>query len=104
MNVFRTSDRIIYDSRCGMSDVAFCSAPPIGGPSCFNFDKCRPEAAGNVISGIALDYVSIDVPANFGNYRLNSSQIKLFDVCPAIPVLCTFVQYLITFLQPTGSS
>ena len=25
---------IIYDSRCGISDVAFCIAPPIGGPSC----------------------------------------------------------------------
>ena len=28
---------IIYDSRCGMSDVAFCTAPPTGGPSCFFF-------------------------------------------------------------------
>ena len=24
----------IYDSRCGMSDVAFRTIPPIGGPSC----------------------------------------------------------------------
>ena len=26
---------IIYDSRHGMSDVAFCTAPPIGGLSYF---------------------------------------------------------------------
>ena len=25
---------IVYDSRCGMSDVAFCTAPPLGGASC----------------------------------------------------------------------
>ena len=28
-------DIYIYDSRCGMSDVAFCTAPPNGGPSCY---------------------------------------------------------------------
>ena len=27
---------IIDDSRCGMSDVVFHTAPPIGGLSCFN--------------------------------------------------------------------
>ena len=26
---------IVYDSCCGMCDVAFRTAPPIGGPSCF---------------------------------------------------------------------
>ena len=26
---------IIYDTRCGMTDVAFRTAPPIGGPSCY---------------------------------------------------------------------
>ena len=38
-----------------------------------NFDKCRPEAAGDVISGMALDYVGVDVRATFGDYKLNQS-------------------------------
>ena len=33
MNIFGTSDSK-YDSRCVMSDVAFRTPPPIGGPSC----------------------------------------------------------------------
>ena len=28
---------IVYDSRCGMSNAAFRTAPPIGGPSCKQF-------------------------------------------------------------------
>ena len=32
---------IIYDSRCGMSDVAFRTAPPIGGPSCYYWCCCN---------------------------------------------------------------
>ena len=39
------------------------------------FDKCRVEAAGDVISGADLDYVGADVHARFGYYKLNSSQI-----------------------------
>ena len=41
MNVFGTSDSniIIYDSRCGMSDVAFCTALPIGGISCLDISE-----------------------------------------------------------------
>ena len=27
---------VSYDSRCGMSAVAFCTAPPFGGPSCYS--------------------------------------------------------------------
>ena len=30
---------IAYDSRCGMSDVAFHTAPPTGGPSCIDYEK-----------------------------------------------------------------
>ena len=37
-----------------------------------NHDQCRPEAACDVISGIALDHVGTDVPAGFGDSRLNS--------------------------------
>ena len=35
MNVFGTSDSK-YDSHHWMSDVAFRTAPPIGGPFCYN--------------------------------------------------------------------
>ena len=42
-------------------------------------DKCRPEACGDVISGMVLDYVGTDVPAGLGDSRLNSGRnIRLF--------------------------
>ena len=44
---------------------------------------------------MALDYVSADVPAGFGDSQLNSGRI--IRLCPAGPVLRTLVQYLITF-------
>ena len=44
-----------------------------------NFDKCRLEAAGDVISGVAVDsvgmYVGIDVRATFGESGSNSGRI-----------------------------
>ena len=44
-----------------------------------NFYKYRLEAAGEVISGMALDYVGKDGSASFGDSRLNSSRIiRLF--------------------------
>ena len=67
-----------------------------------NFDKCRPEEAGDVMSGVALDYVGTDVRASFSGPRLNngriinslSSRIRLAHVCPVFGVI----------LQSTGSS
>ena len=35
-----------------------------------NFDKCRPAAADEVISGVALDYVGVGVLARFGDSSL----------------------------------
>ena len=32
-----------------------------------NSDKCRPEAGGDVISGVAFEYVGTDVSAGFGD-------------------------------------
>ena len=32
-----------------------------------NPDKCQPEAGGDVISGVALDYVGTDVSAGSGD-------------------------------------
>ena len=40
-----------------------------------NLNKCRPEAADDVISGMTLDYVNTDVHASIGDYRLNSGRI-----------------------------
>ena len=49
------------------SDTAFSAV-------CSNLDKCRREAAGDVISSTALDYVGTDVPASPGDHRLNSGR------------------------------
>ena len=68
-----------------------------------NFDKCRPEAPGDVISGPAFDYVGTDVPAWFGDSRLHNGRI--IRLCPAGPVLRPFVWYLVTFCnRPEGAS
>ena len=31
-----------------------------------NFDKCRPEKAGDVIAGVAVEYIGMDVCVKFG--------------------------------------
>ena len=36
-----------------------------------NFDKCRPELAGDVISGVALAHIGMDGSAELGDFRLN---------------------------------
>ena len=49
------------------------------------------------------DYVDMDVPASFGDNRLNSGRIIRLFVRP--PVFCTCVQYLITFCnRPEAAS
>ena len=40
-----------------------------------NFDNCRPEVAGNVISGAALVHVGVDVPTKLGDYRWPNHQL-----------------------------
>ena len=40
-----------------------------------NLHKCRPEAGGDVIASVALDYVATVVPAGFGDSQLNSGRI-----------------------------
>ena len=69
-----------------------------------NLDKCRPEPYGDIISGVALDYVDMDVPTGFGECRLNIGQIiRLFVRPDQFCVL--FVQYLIIFCyQPEAAS
>ena len=44
-----------------------------------NFDKCWPEAAGDIISGVASDYVGMDIHARICDSRLNIGLIiRLF--------------------------
>ena len=47
-----------------------------------NLHNCRPEAAGDVMSGMALDYDGTDVHASFGDYKLNSDRIIPLFVRP----------------------
>ena len=63
-----------------------------------NLDECRPEADGDVISGMALNYVSTDVSVGFGDSRLNISA-ELFDFHFA-----HFCAVFTNILQPTGSN
>ena len=42
-----------------------------------NFDKCHSEVAGDVISGVAVEYVGMDVSATFSESGLNSGRIIL---------------------------
>ena len=57
-----------------------------------NFDKCPPEAARDVVSGVAVNYVGMDVPAKFGDARLNSGRTRFTHFCTVFNCL----------LQPTG--
>ena len=44
-----------------------------------SFDKCRPKAAGDVMSGVAVDYVGMDVNIKVGDSTLNRGLIiRLF--------------------------
>ena len=42
-----------------------------------NFDKCRSEVAGDVMSGVAVDHVGVDVRSTIGESGLNSGRIIL---------------------------
>ena len=68
------------------------------------FEKCWSEVVGDVISGVAVAYVSMGVRATFGKYGLNSGRI-IWLLYPAGPVLCwTFCPVFNEILQPTGSN
>ena len=62
-----------------------------------NFAKRRSEVAGDVISGVAVDYVGMDVRATFGESGLNSGRIILLFGRPHPFHASLFVQYLIAF-------
>ena len=48
------------------------ASPPIGGLLVSNFRKCQPEVAGDVNSGLAVECVSADILAKFGDSRLTN--------------------------------
>ena len=53
------------------------------------FEKCRLEVADDVISGLAVDQVSMDVHVKFGDSMLNSGQIiRLFASCARFTHFC----------------
>ena len=49
------------------SDTAFSTTFFVG--------KCRPEAASDIISGVAINYVGVDASVNFGVPRSNCSSV-----------------------------
>ena len=61
-----------------------------------NVDNFRPEVASDVISGVVVDYVGVDVRATFGN--LGETVAELFySLASRTGLRVTFVQYLIAF-------
>ena len=56
-------------------------------------DKCRPEVAGDVISGMVVEYANLNDCAQFGGSRLNSIQIiRIFDrPDPFYALLCSIL-------------
>ena len=41
-----------------------------------NFDKCRPEVAGDVVSSVALVYVDADVHAKYGDLIASCNRLE----------------------------
>ena len=59
-----------------------------------NLDKCRPEAACDVISGRALEYVGTDVRAGLGDIKskvveLLSGRTRFAHLCAAFITVCS---------------
>ena len=48
-------------------DIAFRTVPPIGGPSCLNFDNWQPEVVSDVISGVVIDPAGVKVRVKLGD-------------------------------------
>ena len=68
-----------------------------------NFDKCRLEIAGDVMSDVAVDLGSMDVCAILVDSRLNSGRHILRLFARLDPLYALFAVFYCV-LQPTGSS
>ena len=55
-----------------LTQTAVCS---IFGRFFSNFDKCRPELAGDVISGVDIEWIGDDVCVKCGDSMVNSDRI-----------------------------
>ena len=67
-----------------------------------NFDKCRPEVDGNVISGVAVDKVGMDVLQNWAILR--QTVAKRFDSLASSTRFMHFYAVFDCILHPTESS
>ena len=55
-----------------------------------NFQKCQPEVDEDVISGLAVDYVGMNVRVKFDDSKLNIDRIiRLFACAPVLRTLCS---------------
>ena len=85
---------------CGKQNATPLTFDPVGrdifGRFFSNFDIYRPEVAGDVITGVALKQVGMDVRGKFCDSMLNSSR-NYSTLSPAGPVLHTFMRYLDAF-------
>ena len=74
MNIFgKVIVSIIYDSRCGMSDVAFRTAPPTG-----EHDNFLPEVAIDVMSSEAEQLAKLWVRMSVIRIQLGDSRTIVF--------------------------
>ena len=67
-----------------------------------NFHKCRLDAAGGVISDMAVELIALDVRANIGDSRLTVAD--LFESLPTRIRSMLFRTVVSFTLQPTGKS
>ena len=68
-----------------------------------NFDKCRSEIAGNIMSGVAVQYVGEGVRSTFGKSALNSGRI-IWLLASRTRFKHHFSPVFYCILQPTGSN
>ena len=67
-----------------------------------NYGQCKPEVAGDVTSGVAVDYVSLEICVKFGNPMLNTGRmIRLFVDRTRFTLFCAVFSGI---LQPTRGS
>ena len=80
----RYLEKLSYrDTRYYRGTITFNFSSPVSIFRHFSkLDHCRPEAGGDVLSGVAFDFLGADVPAGLGNYRLNTGRIIRLFVQP----------------------
>ena len=57
--------------------LEICNSEAVGGgifDRFFNFDKCQQEVVSDIITGMAVQDVNLDLCGNFGDSRLKQSE------------------------------